>query len=76
MDEQILISVYLDTGYVVEWKLDGFAKAREFAAEMIARGCRTTEGEYTVWWPPHRIRKIKIKGGHETSHYPNKVRAT
>ena len=72
------ISVYLDTGVVYEYDVDNPIKGREHAAAIIKGGYRhTLEGSSDLeWFPPHRIEKIKVIGGGESSQYADCARAT
>ncbi len=71
------ISVYLDTGVVCEYEVADAIKGREHAAKIISSGYRsTTENGDLEWFPPHRIDKIKVVGGAESTNYVDAKRAT
>jgi hypothetical protein len=72
------VSVYLDSGVVFEYDVADPIKGREHAAAIIKTGYRhTAEGSNDLeWYPPHRIDKVKVSGGGETSQYRDRPRAT
>lgn len=72
------VSVYLDTGVVYAYDVADAIKGREHAAAIIKGGYRhTAEGSNDLeWFPPHRIDKVKVAGGGETSAYRDRARAT
>lgn len=72
------VEVYLDSGIVCEYKVADPIKGREHAAAIIEGGYRsTTEGSKDLeWYPPHRIVKVKVSGGAESTAYKDKKRAT
>jgi len=74
----IKLSVYMDDGRVFEYDVSSPDKAREHASAIIITGYRHTpkETDDLEWYPPHRINKIKINGGGETTKYKDTVRAT
>ena len=74
------ISVYLDTGNVLEYEVASEASAREHADAIIKTGYRSAqeaEPHILTWWPPHRISKVKIDldAPSETAYF-DKARAT
>jgi hypothetical protein len=72
------VSVYVDTGNVYEYEVSDPMKGREHAAAIVATGYRhTPEGSNDLeWFPPHRIDKVKVAGGGESTGYKDKARAT
>lgn len=72
------VSVYLDNGVVFDYRVDNPMKGREHAHAIITTGYRhTPEGSSDLeWFPPHRILKVKVEGGGESSNYRDTVRAT
>lgn len=72
------VAVYLDAGIVFEYDIDCPMKGREHAAAIIATGYRhTPEGSSDLeWYPPHRIDKVKVINGGESSKYRDRTRAT
>lgn len=68
--------VYLDNGIVFEYAVPTAIKGREHAAAIVASGYRSSEGRDLVWYPPHRVLKVKVQGGAESSKYRDKARAT
>ena len=71
------VSVYLDNGLVFEYEVADENKGREHAYAIIATGYRHTDGNGDLeWFPPHRISKIKVESGAESSRYLDKTRAT
>jgi len=75
---RVKISVYMDDGRVFEYSVDSADKAREHAHAIIQTGYRHTKEGTSVleWYPPHRIVKIKIPDGAESTAYLDTVRAT
>lgn len=70
------ISVYLDTGVVCEYDVASADKGREHAAAIIKTGFRSTSGDDLEWYPPHRIDKVKVSKGAESTKYKDTKRAT
>ena len=71
------VYVYLDCGIVCEYDVDNPMKGREHAAAIITTGYRSTTGNGDLeWFPPHRILKVKVMGGAESSNYKDIHRAT
>lgn len=72
------VEVYMDDGRVFAYEVSNPAKAREHGFAIIQSGYRhTPEGSDDLeWYPPHRISKIKVTGGAESTTYRDKVRAT
>jgi len=72
------VSVYIDAGIVFEYEVDCPMKGREHAAAIIATGYRhTPEGSSDLeWFPPHRIVKVKVSDGGESSGYHDRTRPT
>lgn len=72
------ISVYLDNGIVCEYDVDNATSAREHVAAIIKDGYRSTEegSDDLIWYPPHRILKVKATGAGETTKYRDRKRAT
>lgn len=69
--------MYLDTGVVYEYSVDSPQKGREHAYEIITGGYRHTpkHSDDLEWFPPHRIKKVKINGG-ESTQYKDTSRST
>ena len=72
------VSVYLDSGVVYEYEVTDPIKGREHAAAIIKTGYRHTakDSDDLEWFPPHRIEKVKVSGGGESSGYRDTARAT
>lgn len=72
------LSIYMDDGRVFEYEVDSSEKGREHASKIISGGYRhTARGSVDLeWYPPHRIDKIKISGGGESTQYHDITRAT
>ena len=74
------ISVYIDTGNVLEYEVATEATAREHADAIIKTGYRSVQADDPLtltWWPPHRITKVKIKLDEPSATaYTDSVRAT
>jgi len=72
------ISVYMDDGRVFEYFVSDPVKAREHVSKIIATGYRSTPMNTNdlEWFPPHRIDKVKIAGGGESTKYRDVVRST
>jgi hypothetical protein len=72
------ISVYLDDGRVFDYEAADPMKGREHASAIIKTGYRHTpkECEDLEWYPPHRIVKVKVAGGGESTGYKDTTRAT
>ena len=65
------ISVYLDTGIVFSYEVEGEAKAREHAHAIVMTGYRHTpqsDDSVLEWYPPQRILKVKCEGGMSTKY--------
>ena len=73
-----LVSVYIDTGVVFEYRVADVIKGREHAAAIIRGGYRhTAQGSGDLeWFAPHRIDKVKVQGGGLSSGYQDVARAT
>ena len=73
-----IVAVYLDSGVVFEYEVVDAMKGREHAAAIIKSGYRhTPSGSIDLeWFPPHRIEKVKVIGGGESSLYQDRTRAT
>ena len=73
-----VVSVYLNTGVVYEYEVSDPIKGREHAAAIVHSGYRhTPKGSADLeWFPPHRIEKVKVLGGAESSEYHDTARAT
>lgn len=78
LEPKTLIAVYMDDGRVFEYKVDDSSKGREHASSIVKTGYRhTPKGSKDLeWYPPHRIDKVKVIGGAESSKYSDTVRAT
>lgn len=72
------VSVYMDDGRVFEYDVASPDKGREHASKIILTGYRHTpkDSDDLEWYPPHRIDKVKISGGAESTQYRDTVRAT
>ena len=74
------ISVYIDTGNVLEYEVGTEAAAREHADAIIKTGYRSVNADSPLvltWWPPHRIAKVKIALDEPSeTAYTDRVRAT
>ncbi len=70
------IEVYLDDGRVFSYQVRDAFKGREHASAIVATGYRSTDGNDLVWYPPHRIVKVRVTGAIESSKYRDRVRAT
>jgi hypothetical protein len=72
------VSVYLDTGVVCEYMVNSPAVGREHASSIIKGGYRSTSkgSDELTWYPPHRIEKVKLSNGGESTRYRDKKRAT
>lgn len=66
------VEIYLDDGTKTVFEVKNGSKAREIASEIIKDGLRRAEstkdesdvwdGDVLTWYPPHRIKKIKLVG--------------
>jgi hypothetical protein len=73
----INIKVYLDTGNVHSYFVSDPLKGREHAAAIIASGYRhSNDNDDLEWFPPHRIVKVVVEKGSESSKYKDSVSAT
>jgi hypothetical protein len=72
------VEVYLDDGRVFSYRVASPDKGREHASAIIKGGYRSTpRGSSDLeWYPPHRIIKVKVKGGGEGTAYQDTVRST
>mgnify|MGYP003385235937 CR=1 FL=1 len=71
------VEVYLDNGIVCEYEVDNPIKGREHASAIIETGYRSHPGNGDLeWFPPHRIVKVKVTGGSESTKYIDTRRAT
>ena len=72
------VAVYLDCGVVHEYAVSDPMKGREHADAIIKTGYRHTpeSSDDLEWYPPHRIEKVKVIGGGESSKYRDRTRAT
>jgi len=72
------VAVYLDSGIVFEYEVRDPMKGREHAAAIIKSGYRHTpqDSDDLDWFPPHRIDKVKVVGGAESTKYRDTTRAT
>jgi hypothetical protein len=77
-DSKTKVSIYLDNGVVYVYEVADPIKGREHASAIIKTGYRHTPTDSTdlEWFPPHRIDKVKVTGGGETSAYRDTARAT
>jgi hypothetical protein len=76
--EKTKISVYMEFGVVFEYEVDTVERAREHASAIMQTGYRHTpkDSNDLDWYPPHRIAKIRVSGGGESSNYRDSARAT
>ena len=74
----VKVSVYLDDANVWSYNVSNIFKGREHAAAIIKSGFRhTPEGTNDMeWFPPHRVIKVRVEGGGESSRYRDEGRAT
>jgi len=72
----IRISVYIDTGVVYEYDVDGHASAREHLHAIVTAGYQHTANNKLTWWPPHRIVKVTATGKDISTSYPDEIRGT
>lgn len=72
------VSIYLDDGRVFDYEVSDAMKGREHAAAVIKGGYRHTpkDSQDLEWFPPHRIVKVKVVGGGESTGYKDVTRAT
>jgi len=76
MSKKIVIGVYLDCGNVYEYEVETEEQAREHAYLITKNGYRSCcNGEQVVFYPPHRITKVKCTGD-ITTNYPDTLRGT
>lgn len=75
--DNVKIEIYMDFGAVYTYYVHP-DKAREHADAILKGGYRhTPEGTNDLeWYPPHRIIKVKIENGGESTQYRDEVRAT
>ena len=75
---QTKIEVYLSHGVVCTYMVDSPEAAREHAWMIIKNGYRHTpkDSDDLVYWPPHKIEKVKVKGAGESTNYKDTTRAT
>jgi hypothetical protein len=73
-----MVAVYIDAGIVFEYEVSDAMKGREHAAAIVRAGYRhTPKGSNDLeWFPPHRIEKVKVIGGAESTAYRDSVRST
>lgn len=72
----IKVSVYINNGNVYEYEVRDYIAGREHASAIIDSGYRHSEGGDLVWYPPHKILKVKVESGAELSAYKDSPRAT
>lgn len=74
----IKIEVYLENGNVYWYEVNSTDRARDHVHEIIQNGYRHTEENSDIleWFPPHRILKVKIHGGAESTKYRDNFRPT
>ena len=70
------VEVYLDDGRVFSYSVNNAMKGREHASAIVKTGYRHSEGDDLEWYPPHRIIKVKVENGCESTDYQDKTRAT
>lgn len=75
MSEGIKISVYIDNGNIYEYFVNDEESVRDHCHEIIQSGYRSSHGDHWVWFPPHRIKKIKVPMSLSTN-YSDEVRGT
>lgn len=68
----ITIRVYLVNGRRFEYDVTTTEKAREHADAIVNRGWRTDDENDLIYFPPHQVLKVVIKGGKSASFYPTK----
>jgi hypothetical protein len=71
------VSVYIGS-LVFDYEVSDPMKGREHAEAIIKTGYRHTDQNSTdmEWFPPHRIDKVKVSGGAESTQYRDTTRAT
>ena len=70
------VSVYMNDGRVFEYYTKDVPSGREHAATVVARGYCHPKGEHLEWYPPHRILKVRVDGGCDSTLYRDTIRAT
>ena len=71
---KLTVQVYLNNGIVYEYDVAGVHKAREHVSAIVLGGYRHNDGKGDfAHYPPHRISKVKIKGGVIPTCYPDRV---
>lgn len=72
------VSICVESGLVYEYDVADPMKGREHTAEIIKGGYRHTpkDSDDLEWIPPHRIHKVKIEGGAESTKYRDTIRST
>ena len=75
-NNQITISVYVDTGVIYDYTVIGHASAREHVSAIVRDGYRRVEGNTLTHFPPQRILKVKAVGGDISTMFPDTVRGT
>jgi hypothetical protein len=72
------VQVYIDYGLVFEYEVSDPMKGREHAGAIVKDGYRhTAVGSRDLeWFPPHRILKVKVEDGAESTKYLDTTRAT
>jgi hypothetical protein len=76
MKQKSIVEVYMDDGRVFSYFVSNSMKGREHASKIISTGYRHTEDSNLEWYPPHRIDKVKVTGGGESTKYKDNIRAT
>lgn len=66
--KRVTIRVYLDSGVVRSYEVDGPSKAREHVSEIIKTGYRYVEDGMMTHVPPHKINKVCAGPGMETNY--------
>lgn len=63
------IAVYLEHGEVIEYQITDAQNGIEHCAEIGMKGYHDVQENGTlVYWPPHRIKKIKVYGNYEPGY--------
>lgn len=71
----IKINVYIDNGNVYSYRVPDEEAVRDHCHEIITSGYRSSHGQHWTWYPPHRIKKIKLKKPLSTN-YSDEVSGT
>ena len=72
------VVIYMDDGRKFIYSAGDPMKAREHVSLIVTTGYRHTEegSDDLEWYPPHKINKVRIVGGAESTKYRDRVEAT